>query len=152
MSAFSIWLRSLLPPRRSAQGGENGSLSTTAHDLPARSRAAEDLIERARALAREGREQEASGIYWRIKRKHWTVDGLVEHAELLLRLGDHFGAVAKAAQALQLEPESARARAIQARIRTSEEPPRGSDRSSADRAGRGHVPRRDDPRGSDRSS
>lgn len=75
-----------------------------------------DLLEMARGLAKEGKSEEASETYWKIKRKHRTVPGLIEHAELLIELGDYFGAAAMASHALELEPENARATAIQTRI------------------------------------
>lgn len=80
-----------------------------------------DLLEQARALAREGKRREASDIYKKIKRKHRTVAGLMEHAEILFQLGDYFGAAAAAYDALQLEPEHAKAIAMQDRIRKAEE-------------------------------
>lgn len=80
-----------------------------------------DLLEQARALAREGKQQEAADTYKRIKRKQRTVAGLIEHAELLFELGDFFGAASMAYDALQLEPENARAVALQVRVRKTEE-------------------------------
>ncbi len=80
-----------------------------------------DLLEAARALAREGKAEEASETYWKIKRKHRTVPGLVEHAELLIDLGDYFGAAAMASHALELEPGHAKASAIQVRIQKADE-------------------------------
>lgn len=82
--------------------------------------ASSSLLEEARALAREGKQKEASDTYWKIKRKHRTATSLVEHAALLLALGDHFGAASMAHDALELEPENAGAKAIQDRIRTSD--------------------------------
>jgi len=76
-----------------------------------------DLLEEARALAQQGKQQEASETYWKIKRKHRTVAGLIEHAELLFELGDVFGAASMASNALELEPENAKAKAIQDRVR-----------------------------------
>lgn len=80
-----------------------------------------DLLEQARALAREGKQREAVSIYSKIKRKQRTVAGLMEHAELLFELGDYFGAAAMAYDALQLEPEHPRALAMQVRIRKAED-------------------------------
>jgi len=75
-----------------------------------------DLLEEARALAKEGKSEEASDTYSKIKRKHRTVPGLLEHAELMIELGDYFGAAAMSSHALELEPDNARAKAIQTRI------------------------------------
>lgn len=81
---------------------------------------ASELLEQARALAREGKQGEASAIYWKIKFKHRTTAGLIEHAELLFALGDHFGSASMASRALELEPENAKAKAIQYRIQNSD--------------------------------
>jgi hypothetical protein len=100
MSLFFGWLS-----RRS------GATPTTPESVPARP----NLLEAARALAREGKQQEASDTYWKIKRKHHTVAGLIEHAQLLFELGDMFGAASRASGALELEPGNAEAQAIQGR-------------------------------------
>jgi Flp pilus assembly protein TadD len=107
MSALFDWLRG----RRAAPA----SPSSSPHPEAA------DLLARARALAAEGRADEASETYWKIKRKHLTPETLVEHAELLLALGDFFGAVAKAARARELDPDNARALAVQAEVRRRED-------------------------------
>jgi len=91
----------------------SGVASASGESAPARP----DLLEEAHALLREGKQQEASDVYWKIRRKHRTVASLTEHAELLLELGDLFGAASPAGDALGLEPGNARARAIQDRIR-----------------------------------
>lgn len=80
-----------------------------------------DLLEQARALVREGKLREASDTYWKIKRKHRTVAGLLEHAELLFDDGDFFGAASMAFDALELEPENAKAKALQIRVQKREE-------------------------------
>ena len=74
------------------------------------------LLEEARALARAGDLKAASAAYGRIKRKHETAEGLVEHAELLLELGDYFGAASRASAALERDPACARAEAVQREI------------------------------------
>lgn len=76
---------------------------------------------RARELARGGHADEASKLLWKIPRKHLTTEILVEHAELLMQQGDHFGAASRAALARQHDPENARAWAIQRRILKLEE-------------------------------
>lgn len=103
---FLSWLSRLF--------GATASSEKSLSDLP-------DFLEVARALAKQGKTQEASEAYGKIKRKHRTVLGLVEHAEILIELGDDFGAAAKASQALELEPDNARAKAIQARIQEFED-------------------------------
>ncbi|MCA9001911.1 MAG: hypothetical protein KDB61_08310 [Planctomycetes bacterium] len=80
-----------------------------------------DLLEEARKLAKEGQLDKASETYWKIKRKHRTVPGLVEHAELLIELGDEFGAAEMSNYALELEPENPRAQAVRARIQKNDE-------------------------------
>ncbi|MDF1837759.1 MAG: hypothetical protein P1V35_07825 [Planctomycetota bacterium] len=75
-----------------------------------------DLLEEARALAKAGQSEKASEIYWKIKRKHRTVPGLVEHAELLIELGDDFGAAEMSNHALELDPENGRAKSVRARL------------------------------------
>lgn len=105
MSPFFEWFT-----RRS------GATPTSGESAPARP----GLLEQARALAREGKLQEASDLYWKIKRKQHTVASLVEHAELLFALDDHFRAGSIASAALRLEPGNAQAKAIQDRIRESE--------------------------------
>ena len=80
-----------------------------------------DLLETARALAKEGKQEQAADTYSKIKRKHRTVPGLIEHAQLLIELGDYFGAAAMASHALELEPDNARAKAIQTRIQKADD-------------------------------
>jgi hypothetical protein len=75
-----------------------------------------DALEHARSLARSGRLQEASQAYWSIKRKLQSVEGLVEHAELLLELGDYFAAASRASAARVLDPDNPRAQAVQRTI------------------------------------
>ena len=92
---------------------------------PTSGESAPDLLEQARALAREGKLREACDTYWKIKRKHRTVPGLIEHAELLFDHGDYFGAASMSHDALELEPDNARAEALQVRIRKTEDAERG---------------------------
>jgi uncharacterized protein HemY len=110
MSVFFGWFS-----RRS------GANSTSTSSAPAQL----DLLEQARAFAREGKLREACDTYWKIKRKHRTVPGLIEHAEILLERGDYFGAASMSHDALELEPDNARAEALQVRIRKTEEAERG---------------------------
>jgi Flp pilus assembly protein TadD len=106
MNTFLGWLRQLRGQRSSSSSPAGGD---------------SDLLQRARALALAGSMDEASEVYWKIKRKHQTAEGLVEHAEILLGMGDHFGAASRAARALELDPEDARAKLVQRRVRESEE-------------------------------
>ena len=80
-----------------------------------------DLLEEARALAKAGQSEKASEAYWKIKRKHRTVPGLVEHAELLIELGDDFGAAEMSNYALELEPDNGRANAVRARLQKADD-------------------------------
>lgn len=88
---------------------------------PVSDSAATELLERARALVREGKQQEASDLYWKIKRKQRTVESLLEHAHLLLDLGDYFGAVSMASDALEIEPGNVKAEAVRRRVQQLEE-------------------------------
>ncbi len=83
--------------------------------------AAAHWLQHARALEREGLHQQASDAYWKIKRKQRTVDGLLEHADILFELGDYFRSAAMAGDVLELEPDNARAKAVQSRVRRAEE-------------------------------
>lgn len=80
-----------------------------------------ELLEQARALVREGKQQEALAAYRKIKPKHRTVEGLIEHAELLIDVGDYFGAVSHACDVLRLDPDNVKAKAIQRRVTQLEE-------------------------------
>ncbi len=80
-----------------------------------------ELLEQARALVREGKQQEALAAYRKIKPKHRTVEGLLEHAELLIDVGDYFGAVSYACEVLAREPDNVKAKAIQRRVTKLEE-------------------------------
>jgi len=108
MKSLLGWLQSLVGGR--PDDGRTSTPHTPAASTPL------DLLERARSLAREGKEGEASEVYWKIKRRHCTAEVLVEHAELLLSLGNHFDAATRAAEAQGLDPENARARAVQREI------------------------------------
>ncbi|NUP96161.1 MAG: hypothetical protein HUU28_08355 [Planctomycetaceae bacterium] len=72
----------------------------------------ERQIELARSLAREGREHEASRAYSDLRRKHESLEILLEHAALQLELGDHFGAASSATRALELSPGNPKAQQI----------------------------------------
>jgi hypothetical protein len=45
----------------------------------------------------------------------------VEHAELLIELGDDFGAAEMSNYALELEPDNVRAKAVRARLQKADE-------------------------------
>ncbi len=102
MNAILDWLNRLRPSRSPAEPPASTLL-------------------RARGLAREGRADEASKLLWKIPRKHLTAEILVEHAELLMQQGDHFGAASRAALARERDPQDTRAAAIQRRILKLEE-------------------------------
>jgi hypothetical protein len=99
MNRFSRWL-----PRWFS--------SSTRPDTPGDPNPAVDLIEKARVLAREGQVHEASHAYSRIPRKHATVEVCLEHADLMLAMGDRFGAASNATRVLDREPANPRALAI----------------------------------------
>ena len=80
-----------------------------------------DLAQRARELRAQGQAQAASDLYWKIKLREHTPQTLVEHAEILVEAGDLFGAISRAAQALELDPGNDRAKAVQAEVRRIEE-------------------------------
>jgi Flp pilus assembly protein TadD len=80
-----------------------------------------ELLTQARALASAGRTLEASQLYRKLKSKQHTALSLVEHAELQLELGDYFAASSEAYRALQLEPNNARALAIQHEVTRRED-------------------------------
>lgn len=74
---------------------------------------AAELLEGARALAREKRWKEASDLLWKVKKSQHTAETLSEHAEILLHgIGDAFAAASRASWALEIEPENARALAV----------------------------------------
>ena len=79
------------------------------------------LIEKARALARGGQLHEASRLYSKIPHKRATVAIWLEHADLLLDMGDRFGAAANATHVLELEPENPRALAIRRTVLVQED-------------------------------
>lgn len=103
MSLFSRWLRGRASPRtRPGTPGDPGP--------------AAELIEKARTLAREGLVHDASHAYSRIPRKHATVDALLEHADLMLVIGDRFGAASNATRVLDREPDNHRALDIRRKV------------------------------------
>lgn len=106
MSPFFGWL--------SRRSGATPKSNDSAVGIP-------DLLEQARALRREGKLHEASDTYWKIKRKHRTAAGMLEHGEVLLERGDYFGAASMAFDALKLEPENVKAKALQARVQKTED-------------------------------
>lgn len=75
--------------------------------------AASDALTRARELARAGRDAEACDLYWKVKGKALTLDVLVEHAQLLLALGNEFDAATRVGRVLELDPTNATAKSIQ---------------------------------------
>lgn len=79
---------------------------------PADPRSFDTQLALARSLAREGREHEASRAYSDLRRKHESLEILLEHATLQLELGDHFGAASTATRALELSPGNPKAQQI----------------------------------------
>jgi len=116
MGAFIGWLRRQLGGVASASDS-NPSPTDTA---PA------ERLDRARALARDGQLHEAARVYHQLKRKHETVDLLLEYADLLLDMGDRFGAATNAVRVLELDPENSRAIAIRKEILRLEQSERAS--------------------------
>lgn len=85
---------------------------------------AADSIERARALARAGHLHEASRAYSRVPLKNTTIEIWLEHADLLLAMGDDFGAASNATCVLDLEPRNLRALAIRRKVLVFDDAPR----------------------------
>lgn len=105
MGAFFSWLRSRIPTPTS-----NDVSSASSADKLA------ETLRQARELAQADRLHEASQTYWSIPPKAHTVETIVEHAELMLRIGDGFGAASRAARARELDPQNARACEVQRRV------------------------------------
>jgi hypothetical protein len=116
MSLFSRWLRGRLW----------GCAPDTQSDTSRNRNPAADLLEKARALARDGKLHEASRVYSQIPRNHATVEIWLEHAELLLAIGDRFGAGSNSTRVLELEPENSRALAIRREVLALEDADRES--------------------------
>jgi len=116
MGAFIGWLRRQLGGVAPASASNPSPTATS----PA------ELLERARALARDGQLHEAARVYHQVKRKHETVDVLLEYADLLLDMGDRFGAATNAVRVLELDPENSRAIAIRKEILRLEQSERAS--------------------------
>lgn len=74
------------------------------------------MLEEARTLARAGREHDASRLYSQITRRHASVEVLLEHADMLLAMGDTLGAATQSVRVLDLDPSNARALAIQREV------------------------------------
>ena len=71
-----------------------------------------DLLELARKLARDGHLHDAAREYTHLARRHGSPEIWLEHAELLLDMGDTFGAASNATRVLEVEPTNARALAV----------------------------------------
>jgi len=71
-----------------------------------------ERIEQARSLARAGKVHDAARIYSKLSNKHGRPEIWLEHAALLLEIGDYFGAASCSARVLQVEPRNERALAI----------------------------------------
>lgn len=100
MSPFQRWLKGWLGDDAPA------SLPRSTHSS---SDPTDGLLEAARELARNGRLHDAAHAYSRISRRHAMPELWLEHAELLLEIGDRFGAAANATRVLELEPDNTRA-------------------------------------------
>jgi hypothetical protein len=111
MSSFLRWLR-----------GQFGGAAPRPHPHPSESSdTTADLLARARALTREGKLHDASRLYSQLCRKLPTGEVLLEHATLLLDIGDRFGAASAASSALEKDPTNAGALAVQREVLRLEE-------------------------------
>ena len=119
MSSFSHWLRDWIHrvPRASAHEPDIDQDPLT------------DQLSRARSLALQGSLREAAHAYAALARIHGTPEILLEHAELQLALGEHFGAACNAVRVLEVEPQNPRALAVRNTVLVAV---RGERRTSAD--------------------
>lgn len=85
------------------------------------SRTATDQLELARAHARNGKLFDASRLYAQLCRTSASVELRVEYAQLLLDLGDRFGAAAESSRVLELDPDNAAALEIRGQVLRMEE-------------------------------
>ncbi len=74
------------------------------------------LLELARSLARQGHLHDAAREYANLSRKHGSPEIWLEQAELLLAMGDQFGAAANATRVLEVQPQNARALAVRRKV------------------------------------
>jgi hypothetical protein len=102
MSSFSHWLRDWLP----------GTSRASAFDRDIDQDSLAQLLAEARSLAREGKLRDAARSYAALARVHGTPESWLEHAELQLALGEHFGAACNAVRVLEVEPQNPRALAV----------------------------------------
>ena len=103
MPSYPLWLRDLL-------GGNAHSVHV--HAPNGTQDCADRLLELARKLARDGHLHDAAREYSSLARRHGSPAIWLEHAELLLAIGDHFGAASNATRVLEVEPRNPRALAV----------------------------------------
>lgn len=73
-------------------------------------------LEQARALARDGHLHAAAHAYSKITRRHGTPEIMLEHADLLVTIGDAYGAAALATRMLDVNPQDPKALAIRRKV------------------------------------
>jgi hypothetical protein len=106
MSLFPRWLHGWL--RGSAPDSQSGLL----HDQDPTAGA----LEQARALARDGHLHAAAHAYSKITRRHGTAEIMLEHADVLLAIGDNYGAAAIATRVLDINPQDSKGLAIRRKV------------------------------------
>ncbi len=106
MNSNSNWFQRLL-------GGAGRSTNSAA--------TAAEQLELARAHARNGKLSEAASVYSRLCRRSASIETHVEFAQLLLDMGDSFGAAAESSRALELAPDNAAALEIRRQVVRMEE-------------------------------
>lgn len=115
MSPFQRWLKGWL--RDDAPASLPRNLPTTEPDDPTGG-----LLAAARELARNGRLHDASHAFSKLSRRHGSPQIWLEHAELLLEIGDRFGAAAHATRVLELQPDNPRALSIRRAVLVEDHP------------------------------
>lgn len=93
MSLFDRWLRGRSPGN---PGPRDQDPTTT-------------LLAQARELARAGDLHEAARAYSKLTRDRTTPDVWLEHAEVLLAIGDYFRAASNANRVLEVDPTNSKA-------------------------------------------
>lgn len=106
MNSPTDWFRRLL-------GGADRSTDSAA--------TASAQLELARAHARNGKYVDASRVYAQLCRRSPSIATRVEYAQLLLELGDSFGAAAESSRVLDSDPENAAALEIRRQVIRMEE-------------------------------
>lgn len=104
MSLFPTWLRGWLKGRSPSP--------QTDHDQDPTA----DALEQARALARDGQLHAAAHAYSKLTRKQRAPAILLEHANVLLAMGDSYGAAGISTRVLAIEPQNSGALAIRRQV------------------------------------